>query len=77
MTFVIDTSNPVWVNAAYIGGDSDGTLLRPFRTVTEGYHATPNSNTIRIISGNYPETLTMSRPVRVEATNGLARIGSP
>ena len=74
MTFYVGF---VWVNTAYTGGNSDGSLVRPFRTVAEGYQTAHSGNTIRIFSANYLEKLTMCLAVRLEATNGLVRIGGP
>jgi M6 family metalloprotease-like protein len=75
MSFFV--GNVVFVDAAYTAGDSDGSLAKPFRTVAEGYQATIDGDIIRIFSTNYAEALNMSKVLRLEATNGVVRIGSP
>jgi hypothetical protein len=63
------------VDCAYAGTDSDGSITRPFRTIREAYDAACNGDTLRIFPCNYPETFTLSKPLRLEAPNGGVNIG--
>lgn len=65
----------VHVDCSYSGGNSEGSPQRPFRTVTSAYQAALLADTLRISSCDYCETLTLSKPLRLEATNGIVNIG--
>jgi hypothetical protein len=65
----------LYVDCTYAGMDSDGSLPRPYRTVMAAYQAAINGDTLRLFACNYCETLTLSTPLRLEATNGLVNIG--
>ena len=65
----------IHVNLANIVNGSDGSSQWPFRTVRQGYDAACNGDTLRISNGNYQETFTITKALRVEATNGIVHIG--
>jgi hypothetical protein len=65
----------LFVNCAYAGPDPNGSLQQPYRTVTAAYQAALNGDTLRLFACNYCETLTLSKPLRLEATNGIVTIG--
>ncbi len=67
----------IYVQKTYSGPNSDGTLAAPFKTVTAGYNAATNSNTIRIFNGNYNEAGIMNKTLLLQATNGVVNIGVP
>ncbi len=57
----------VWGGAS---GYQDGSPEDPWNTVEEGYAGVYPNGTVYIIPGNYPETLTMSKPCRLEQGYG-------
>jgi hypothetical protein len=65
----------VYVDRAYAGANSDGSLQRPFKTVTAGYQAAQPNNIIRMFSGNYNEVISMNKTLVLQATNGVVNIG--
>jgi len=64
----------MYVNRAYTAPDANGTVSKPYPTVTRGYQAATKPMTIRIGGGNYPESITMSRAMYLESYNGPATI---
>ena len=64
----------VYVNRAYTGTPSDGSLQRPYKTVTTGYQAAQPNNIITIFSGNYNESVRMDKRLVLSATNGTVNI---
>lgn len=66
----------IYVDRSFSGTRTNGALATPFTTVEDGYRAARNPTTIRIATGNYPESFTMSQAVRLEARNGIVRIGT-
>jgi hypothetical protein len=50
-------------------------LPSPFKTITACYQAAPNGNAISIFSGNNNEALTMTKPLLLQATNGVMNSG--
>jgi hypothetical protein len=74
-TVCLPDPNVVFVDRAYQGTVTNGANCTPFRTVTDGYAASPSGNTIRIFSGNYNESLlNMNKPLVLSATNGTVNI---
>lgn len=65
----------VFVDCSYAGSDSNGSRQRPYRTVTSAYQAALTGDTLRIFACDYPEILNLSKPLRLEATNGIVNIG--
>ncbi len=57
----------VWGGAS---GYEDGSPEDPWNTVEEGYASVYPNGTVYIFPGNYPETLTMSKPCRLEQGYG-------
>jgi len=70
-----ERTHTIYVNLNFTGNDSDGSLQRPFRTITSAYQAAPNGSTIRIFRGSYPELLTMNKRLRLEIIDGVVSIG--
>jgi len=67
----------VYVDVAYLGTHANGALESPFTAVTSAYQAAQDGNTIRIRGGNYAEAnLTMSKPLVLQATNGVVNLGA-
>jgi len=67
----------IYVDKAFAGSNSDGTLSSPFKTVTDGYQASQNSNTITMFTGNYNEAIVVNKQLLLQATNGTVNIGIP
>jgi hypothetical protein len=67
--------NPLLVDCRSACPQSTGCSECPFRTVTAAYQAALAGDTLRLFACNYCETLTLSTPLRLEATNGLVNIG--
>ncbi|MBI2395742.1 MAG: DUF1565 domain-containing protein [Deltaproteobacteria bacterium] len=51
------------VDAAYAGSDGDGSVARPFKTVTAALAAAAPGATIAVAAGTYREDLVVDRPV--------------
>lgn len=67
--------DPVWVDSSH-GGARIGTDSLPFTSVDGGRGHLKNGGTLKIKSADYSETLIISQPMRIEAVNGPARIGT-
>jgi hypothetical protein len=66
----------LYVDGGYTGSTPDGSISDPFRTVTDANNVAQNGYIIRIFSRNYPEALTFSKALQVQATNGPVTIGN-
>lgn len=55
----------------------DGTIFRPFLTVTEGVNSVDADGTVSIVAGSYNETLTVNQPITLTASVLPVTIGSP
>lgn len=68
----------VWVDAATLLVER-GTQANPFDTVIEGVNGVPpftTSVTVHIQAGNYPENITISKALILQADGGTVTIGS-
>ena len=54
----------------------DGSVLRPYNTVVEGVNTVPAGGTVPIVSGNYNETLTITKAMTLVAPVGNVHIGT-
>jgi hypothetical protein len=55
-----------YVDAAYVGGSSDGSILKPFKTISAAYSAAPSTGgAVYVALGTYSETalLTIAKPI--------------
>jgi len=59
------------------GDDSqgNGSEARPYKTIQKALNEANENDTIIVLAGNYPENITLSKQVTVEAQGGLVRIG--
>lgn len=65
----------VYVDLGHPVNLEDGTVLRPFDTVTEGTNTVLNGGTVSIVRGDYDvPPLTLNRPMTLRAPVGLVRI---
>lgn len=67
----------VWVEFGDPGSDSDGSSDRPFHTLREATWWVTDSGTIKIKPGGSSETISITRPMRLEAPDGGVTIGAP
>jgi subtilase family serine protease len=80
---LVSLSGPVFVDFNYTGpasngnNDGPGSYDYPFKTISQGVNAVSNYGTIFLIDGgSSPETLKISKPMRITAMNGTASIGN-
>lgn len=52
-----------------------GAIFQPFDTVEEGISEVPKNGVVSIVKGTYDETLTIDRPMTLEAPVGVVTIG--
>lgn len=67
----------VWVQQGWAGVER-GTWFQPFSTVAEGVAGVPPASegiVLQIRSGNYPETMTITRNMTLNAVNGVVTLG--
>jgi hypothetical protein len=70
----------VGANTRYVDSDhpvvlQDGTAVRPFDTVLEGITDVPLGGIVSLVTGTYPETLTIDRAMTLSAPVGPVHIG--
>ncbi|MCB9422002.1 MAG: hypothetical protein H6667_19535 [Ardenticatenaceae bacterium] len=58
-------------------GLENGGVLHPFNTVLEGISAVPHAGRVLFFTGNYPESLIISRQMTLESISGPVVIGIP
>lgn len=54
-----------YVDAAYTGGNSDGSATRPWRTIAEAVTAAANDAIVAVGEGTYAEDVQLDKPVRI------------
>lgn len=64
----------VWVNFSY-GGREFGTPLEPFNTLDEALANVRDFGAIHLIASSTSATPTITKPVTIDSTGGVARIG--
>lgn len=64
----------VWVDFAHAGSEL-GTQANPFDTAIEGTTAVTANGTVHLSPGTSSETLTLLKPMTLESTGGVVRIG--
>ena len=68
----------VWVDTATVFAEL-GTQVQPFDTVIEGVNGVPpftTTVTVHVEAGNYPENITISKALILQADGGTVTIGS-
>ena len=65
----------IFVDGAYTGPVEVGTSFWPFNTVAEAYRLAWDGARIKIKTGSYPETLTLSKKLTLLALDGPVTIG--
>jgi hypothetical protein len=69
--------NNVWVDFNYGGSSQSGTYANPYSTLAQGTNAVANGGNIWIRSaGSSAETMTIAKPMKLNAYNGAATIGN-
>jgi hypothetical protein len=74
--YIFNMASPVYVQAG-VGGAQLGTSGDPFNTVYEATFCVFAGDEVRIRSANYNESFRLWRPMRLNAENGVVRIGTP
>lgn len=75
-TWTQNDLNAVYVDFDY-PGPSTGSTLRPFAILQNATTAVNSGGTVRINTGTTNETITLSKPMRLEAQGGPVLIGAP
>lgn len=74
---LLKLSNPVFVNFNYTGSPQNGLYYTPFKTLTQAVNAVSNYGTIFIeTAGSSSETLTITKPMNITASDGTATVGN-
>jgi hypothetical protein len=69
--------NNVWVDFNYGGSSQSGTFANPYSTLAKGTNAVASGGNIWIRSaGSSAETMTISKPMTINAYNGAATVGN-
>jgi len=63
-------------NANGSGGNEDGSMARPYSTVSQGYSAAMPGDTLVIAAGYYPESITFDKPITIRSECGPVSIGA-
>jgi subtilisin family serine protease len=66
----------IYVDASYQGATQNGSSTRPYRTLVRAYSAAKSGDRISVRAGSYPETLSLTKRIRLEAEGGVARLGA-
>jgi hypothetical protein len=64
----------VWTDFAYRGFEN-GTVNRPYDTLTEALAAVPAFGVLMIKAGTTPATALLNKPMRIRAYGGAVTIG--
>ena len=65
----------VYVDAGHLATVEDGSIFRPYDTLTEAVAAAPAGATINIVSANYSDTPSISTPMTLTAPVGHVYLG--
>jgi hypothetical protein len=63
-----------WVDFAYVGAEA-GTFDQPYNTVAEAVSAVSPTGPVHVKAGHSPETIRITKALRLEAYGGSATIG--
>jgi len=55
----------IYVDAAYPGGDSDGSLQKPWTTISDAIAAAPAGALVAVAAGSYVEDVVITKPIRL------------
>lgn len=72
----VHSSQPLFVNWAS-GLTEWGTCYRPYNTFTKAYNRASPAVDVYFSRGSYDEQITLAKPMRLHALDGLVRIGAP
>jgi subtilase family serine protease len=73
---LVNFASPIFVDFNYSGSPQNGRFETPFSTLAQGVSAVSNRGTIFIkTAGTSPETLTISKPMTITASDGAATVG--
>jgi V8-like Glu-specific endopeptidase len=68
-------ANVVYVDKEHPVVQEDGTIFRPYDTVTEGVNSVPSDGIVSIVIGSYNETITITKALTMVAPVGTVIIG--
>ena len=69
-------TNKVYVDSAY-SGSGDGRPDSPYQNAVDANEALWDGGIMSIETGSYPESITINKKIRMEATGGTVMIGDP
>ncbi|MCE5230835.1 hypothetical protein LLG95_14755 [bacterium] len=72
---ILAPADMVWVDFNWTGSETGSEAL-PFNTLAEGVGFVNSGETIRIKAGSGSEHIRITKPMRIEAVGGTARIGA-
>ena len=73
---LVGNGGPVFVNFNYAGSIQNGTFEYPYKTLAQGTNAVSYGGTVFIITGGHSlETMTISKPLTITASDGAATVG--
>ncbi len=73
----VSSARTIYVkNANGRAGNEDGSITRPYSTVSKGYSVAMPGDTLIIAAGYYPESITFDKPVTVRSECGAVTIGA-
>lgn len=73
---LVNFASPIFVDFNYSGSPQNGRFETPFSSLAQGVSAVSNRGTIFIkTAGTSPETLTISKPLSITASDGAATVG--
>jgi len=67
----------LFVDKSYTGGSPNGSRTAPYPTVLQAYDVALPGYVIRIRNGTYPEALSFTKNLYLQAENGPAAVGTP
>ena len=67
----------IYIDCTRPANGADGSPDRPFPLIVPAVEAACDGDTLRLLPCNYPETFSLTKPLRLEAPGGTVNIGRP
>lgn len=74
ISYWLSLGGTIWVSQGDFGYE-DGTMFFPFNTITEAHNLAWDGVQLNVWAGNYPESLTITKAITINAIGGTVRIG--